>query len=199
MKKFFVFIIILGVVGALLYGYILLTQKQEEKIKMLESKISLLKETHIPIRFKILEKTADSIKLAAKFYNADNKEINSLDTTLVGQELSFDFYVVPVKDRYLSYPYKIFSNQIAASHGIELYDYYDKEGFPEVFESKELDPDIRVGLKDLFQKIREGQMDSLKNYFGNMVHDIKEFKSFIPQTVYSIVTHTKGGIEIIEE
>jgi hypothetical protein len=118
MKKLFVFIIILGVIGALIYGFFMLTEKQEEKIKMLESKISLLKETHIPIRFKILEKTPDSIKLAAKFYNADNKEIEHLDTTLLGQELSFDFYVVPVKDRYLSYPFKIFSNQVAAANGI---------------------------------------------------------------------------------
>jgi hypothetical protein len=82
---------------------------------------------------------------------------------------------------------------------MELYDFYDKEGFPEVFDSKELDQDIRIGLKDVFQKIRQGKMDSLQSYFGNMVHDIKEFKSFIPQTVYSIATHTKGGIEIIEE
>jgi hypothetical protein len=199
MKKIFVFIIIIGIITTLILGYFKCIEKQEEKIKMLESKISLLKETQTPIRFKILEKTPDSIRLAARFYNSDNNEINKLETTVAGQELSFDFYVVPIKDRYLAFPYKIFSNQIAAAKGIELYNLYDKEGFPEVFGSKQIDPDLSQGLKTMFRQVRTGQLDSLQNYFGNMVHDIKEFKSFVPQTVYSIVTHTKGGIEIIEE
>jgi len=199
MKKLFIFILIAGVVTALFFGYFKCIAKQEEKIKMLEAKISLLKETQTPIRFKILEKTADSIILSARFYNADDKEINKLETTIAGQELSFDFYVVPVKDRYIAFPYKIFSNQIAAANGLELYDFYDKEGFPGVFDSKDIDPDINQGLKEMFQKIKTGQLDSLQSYFGNMVHDIQEFKLFVPQTVYSIVTHTKGGIEIIEE
>jgi hypothetical protein len=199
MKKLFVLLLILGIFAALFFGYFKCIERQEQKIKILESKISLLKETQTPIRFKILEKTADSIKLSAKFYNADDKEINKIETTIAGQELSFDFYVVPVKDRYLAFPYKIFSNRVAPANGIELYDLYDKEGFPGVFISKEIDPDLKEGLKEVFNKVKTGQIDSLHSYFGNMVHDIEKLKSFVPKTVYSIVTHTKGGIEIIEE
>jgi hypothetical protein len=199
MKKLFFLILIAGIAIALFFGYFKCIDKQEQKIKMLESKISLLKETQTPIRFKILKKTADSIKFSAKFYNADAKEINKIETTIHGQELSFDFFVVPIKDRYVAFPYKIFSNQIAAANGIELYSFYNTDGFPSVFGSKDIDPVVREGLTEIFQKIRNNQLDSLNKYFGNMVHDIKEFKSFIPQTVYSINTHTKGGIEIIEE
>jgi hypothetical protein len=199
MRKFIVFLIIIIAIGGLIFGYYTCTEHQQEKIKMLESKIALLKETHTPIRFKIIEKTDDSIKLSAKFYNANDEEVNKLETTLAGQELSFDFYIVPIKDRYIAFPSKIFTNKIAAANGIEIYNLYDKEGFPLVFETKDMDTEIHEGLKDLFRQVKTGQLDSLNNYFGNMVHDIKEFKSFIPQTVYSIVTHTKGGIEIIEE
>jgi hypothetical protein len=199
MKKFLFIILIFIALAAIVFGYFTCAEKQEEKIKLLEAKIALLKEEHTPIRFKIIEKTDDSIKLAAKFYNADNKEINKLETTLEGQELSFDFYVVPVKDRYLAFPSKIFSNKIAPANGIELYKLYDQNGFPEVYKTTNMDNEIYEGLQDVFQHIKSGQLDSLNNYFGNMVHDIKEFKSFLPQTVYSIVTHTKGGIEIIEE
>jgi hypothetical protein len=199
MKKFFLFLLVFGILTALLFGYFKCIEKQEEKIRKLESKIALLKETQTPIRFKILEKTKDSIKLSAKFYNSDDKEIGKLDTIIPGQELSFDFYVLPVKDRYLAFPSKIFSNQIAAANGIKLYDIYDKEGFPQVFYSKDMDRDLNTGLKYVFKQVKTGQLDSLNKYFGNMVHDIRKLKSFIPKTVYSIVTHTKGGIEIIEE
>lgn len=199
MKKFIILLIIIAAIAAAVYGYYYLTGNQEEKIKKLEANIALLKETHIPLRFKILEKSADSIKLLTKFYNADNEEINKFETTLAGQELSFDFYVVHVHDRYIAFPSRIFSNQVAAANGTELFSYYDKDAYPEVFYSKDISKDLYDGLKDIFLQIKAGQMDSLNNYFGNMVHDIREFKSFIPQTVYSVVTHTKGGIEIIEE
>jgi hypothetical protein len=199
MKKFIIFLIIVALIAAAIYGYFYFTGSQQEKIKKLEANIALLKETHTPLRFKIVEKSEDSIRLLTKFYDAENEEINKFETTLPGQELSFDFYVVHVQDRYIAFPAKIFSNQLAAANGIELYSYYDKDAYPEVFYSKEINKDLYEGLKDVFRQVKTGQMDSLNNYFGNMVHDIREFKSFIPQTVYSVVTHTKGGIEIIEE
>lgn len=192
-------VVLLIIIGLAAFGYFGCIKKQNEKIKLLEDKIALLKAEHIPIRFKIDEKTADSITLAIKFYNADNKEINKIKTTIAGQELSFDFYVLPVNDRYVAFPSKIFSNVIAASKGISLYNFYDNKGFPEVFDSESVDPDVYEGLKEVFQQLKNGQMDSIDNYFGNMVHDIKDFKSFLPGTVYSIVTHTKGGIEIVED
>ncbi len=116
-----------------------------------------------------------------------------------GEELSFDFYVIPVKDRYVAFPSKIFTDKIAANDGIVLYEHYNSEGYPAIFNSSEMNPELLEGLKDVYFKVKSGQIDSLSEHFGNMVHDIKEFKSFIPENVYSIVTHTKGGIEIIEE
>jgi len=165
----------------------------------LEDNIALLKEENIPLRFKIIEKANDSIRLVVKFYNADNKEINKIEHKLHGQELSFDFYVVPVKDRYVAFPSKIFTDKIAANDGVELYEQYNEEGYPAIFNSSAMNPELYDGLKSVYFKVKTGQLDSLNEHFGNMVHDIKEFKSFLPENVYSIVTHTKGGIEIIEE
>ena len=186
----------------ILFGMLIMSsciEKQEKEIKQLEDNIALLKEQNTPLKFKIIEKTDDSISLVVKFYNADNKEINKLEQKLQGQELSFDFYVVPVKDHYVAFPSKIFTDKMAADDGIVLYDYYNQEGYPAIFNSKDINPDLYEGLKGVYQKVKAGQLDSLNNHFGNMVHDIKEFKSFLPENVYSIISHTKGGIEIIEE
>ncbi len=174
-------------------------ENQKNKIKQLEENITLLKEESTPLRFKILEKSNDSILLVVKFYNADNAEINKIEQKLHGEELSFDFYVVPVKDRYVAFPSKIFTDKIAANEGIILYEYYNKDDYPAIFNSSEMKPELYEGLKAVYLKVKSGQLDSINEHFGNMVHDIKEFKSFLPENVYSIVTHTKGGIEIIEE
>lgn len=172
---------------------------QKNKIKQLENNIALLKEENIPLRFKILEKANDSIMLVVKFYDADNKEINKIEQKLHGNELSFDFYVIPVKDRYVAFPSKIFTDKVAANDGIILYEHYNREGYPAIFYSSEINSELYEGLKNVYFKVKSDQLDSLNEHFGNMVHDIKEFKSFLPGNVYSIVTHTKGGIEIVEE
>ena len=199
MKTLKVLFILVIIIAALIFGYFKLIDFQKEKIQQLEDKIALLKQQHIPIRFKISEKTDDSIRLVVKFYNADNEEFNKMEIKVPGQELSFDFYVVPINDSYVAFPSKLFSNRIAASDGIPLYNLYDKEGFPQVFETVKMDADLKSGLQILFQKIKAGQVDSINHSFGNMVHDIKDLKSFMPDMVYSIVCHTKGGIEIVEE
>jgi hypothetical protein len=199
MKTFKTITIITIILAALVFGYFKCIDNQKEKIKQLEDKIALLKEEHIPIRFKISEKTLDSIKLVVKFYNADDEEINKLETKLPGQELSFDFYIVPVKDKFVAFPSKLFSNVIAASDGISVYEFYNNDGFPQIFESKNMDLDLKTGLQNLFGQIKAGQIDSINHHFGNMVHDIKDLRAFMPNMVYTIVCHTKGGIEIKEE
>jgi len=183
----------------ILLSYSSCIKEQEKQIKKLEDNIALLKETNQPLRFKILEKTEDSIAFILKFYNADGKEINAIKEKLNGQELSFDFYVVPVKDKYVAFPSKMFTDRISADNGIVLYDYYDEEGYPAIFYTKDINKDLYKGLKEVYQKVKKGQLDSLNDHFGNMVHDIAKVKSFLPENVYTIVTHTKGGIEIIEE
>jgi len=174
-------------------------ENQKNKINQLEDNIALLKSENIPLKFKISEKTDSTITLTIKFYNSEQKEINTIEKTLIGQELSFDFYVVPVKDKYVAFPFKIFTDKIAASDGIDLYSFYDKNSYPEIFYHRDINTELYDGLQDIFKKIKKGELDSINNHFGNMVHDIKEFKSFLPENVYSIVTRTKGGIEIIEE
>lgn len=195
-KLLIALILVLGIISV---GYFACIEKQEKKILSLEENIVKLKESHTPIRFKIVDKTDETIALVMKFYNADNKEINKLETELEGQELSFDFYVVKVKDKYVAFPSKLFSNTIAASKGKPLYSWYNNDGYPEIYFAKNIDKDLYNGLKEVYQKLINDQIDSLENSFGNMVHDIKDFKAFTPETVYSIVTHSKGGIEIVEE
>ncbi|MCF6185389.1 MAG: hypothetical protein L3J56_12365 [Bacteroidales bacterium] len=189
-------LILSGIIILLLSSCI---KEQKKQIKKLEDNISLLKEENTPIRFKIIEKTNDSISLLVKFYNADKKEINSFKQTLSGQELSIDFYMVPVKNRFVAFPSKIFTDRVPADEGISLYEYYNEDGYPAIFYTKNMDTDLYNGLKDIYQKVKTGQVDSLSDHFGNMVHDIQKVKSFLSENVYSIVTHTKGGIEIIEE
>jgi len=202
MKKLIVILLILGIVG--IVGYIGCNY-QEKEITKLEDKIHFLKEETVPLRFKIIEKDSLHIKILIKFYEQDAKEAFISDTiSLVGQELSFDFYIVPVKDLKnnrevkVAFPYKIFTNKMSAKDGILLFKYYDEHGFPQVFNNEKADTVYMNRMIELFTKIKVGKTEDIEGIYGSMVQDIQKLNEFSVNHVYQIIIHSKGGIEIKE-
>lgn len=170
---------------------------QLNKIKNLETKISLLKKEITPIRFKILEKDNDKIKVAIKFFDSDNNVITKIIKEVKGTELQFDFLVFKINNQHLVFPYKIFSDEIAPDNGIIITEYYNKKGFPQIFYSKNIDKDMKQYLIEIFEKINNDEITSETDYFGSLIHDVPEYKSFKVNKIYNIITRTKGGIEVI--
>jgi hypothetical protein len=197
-KTILIVVIISGLIIATIFFYYF-TQIQENEIKKLEAKIEFLKEETTPVRFKILSKEDSLIHFALKFYDTDNNEIIRKEFRLQGDQLSFDFIELPLKDRYIAFPYKIFTDKIAPEDGILLYDLYDVNGFPQIFYSSDIDTDLKDGLLYLFELLKSGKTDELDGIFGNMVQDVKKYNEFIERQIYKIVIHTKGGIEIIPD
>ncbi|MCF6366789.1 MAG: hypothetical protein L3J35_11365 [Bacteroidales bacterium] len=206
MKKLIITIIVLGALGTGgYYGFNWYISQQEKEIAKLEDKIHFLKEETVPLRFKILEKDSANIKFLIKFYEQDAEEAFIADTiTLPGQELSFDFYVVPVKDIKndrevkVAFPYKIFTNTMPAKNGKLLFNYYDEHGFPQVFNNAKADTAYINRMTELFAKIKAGNTEEIEGIYGSMVQDIKKLNEFAVNHVYQIIIHTKGGIEIKE-
>lgn len=200
MKKLIIFILIAGVLGVGgYYGFEWYKGQQEEKIAKLEDKVEFLKAETVPLRFKVLEKDSSQITFAFKFYDQNDIEFNLDTLSLQGQEISFDFYIVPVKDNLkIAFPYKIFTNKIPAKDGKILFDYYDDEGFPQVFSNEGSDEEYISLMSDLFSKIKAGDTEDIEGIYGSMVQDIKQLNEFTVNRKYEIVVHTKGGIEIKE-
>lgn len=200
MKKTII-IILTSIAVSILFYFIFNTVgcKQKEKIAVLEEQVEFLKSEYVPIRFKVLDRKNDNLNVAVKFYDADGKVIKRINKNLIGDELSFDFYVIPIKERYIAFPYKIFSDKIAPDDGEILTKYYDNDGFPQTFHSKKMNKKLKGGLKAIFEKIKNDDFSTDDKYFGNMVHDISELKEYKTGHIYRIVCRVKGGIEVIEE
>lgn len=200
MKKILLFtglIIVLG--GTAYFMFNAAGCKQKQKIAELEERIEHLQSEYVPIRFKVLDRDNNNIRVAVKFYDGDGNVIERTTKILEGNELSIDFYVVPISGRYLAFPFKIFTDKTPPDEGEQLTKYYDADGFPEIYESKNLNKKLRGGLEVIFRRIKNDDFDADDKYFGNMVHDITDLKSYKTGSVYRIVCRTKGGIEVIED
>ena len=192
-----IYVIGLITILAIAGGLTLSIETQRKKLAELTSGIARLKAEQVPIRFKIEGQENGRIQVKIKLYDMDGNELSVLKHEMEGDILFVDFACVPSDNRYLSFPKSIFTETIPPSEGLPLFPLYDNNGFPQVFDTKEMPPKLRETLTDLFSKLKQGQNGG--GAFGSAVHDIKSLKSFRSGEVYRIVTRLKGGIEIIPD
>ncbi len=209
-RLWYVLIILLVTIGGFL-GFFLVQQKKI--IQDLERRIEQVKTTTIPLRFMVLSRSDEEISARFKFYSADGKEIASFERAWKGSELAIDTLVVPLKGQFLAFPVRVFTDAIAPNKGTLLFPYYDRDGMPAIFDSPTLDRELRLGLRDLFGALKRmeqfygtsetqgsgASFSILGSVFGNAVHDIHRFWRFDIGTVYDLVVHPDGGIEILPQ
>ncbi len=209
-KKVLYTLLGIGLFVILISGIYCATTWQDKKIRNLQKQITFLKSEIVPIRFKILDRSNDTIYVSLKFYDLDRNVVFYYDDEgqrqefvrirMPGKEIAFDFIVIPVGGRYVAFPYKIFTDAIAPKDGIILFPYYDRDNFPQIYYSENSTPSFNAGMKTLFMKIKRGDIQDLKGAFGSVVQDVAGVKQFEVGRVYRIVVHpAKGGIEIIQE
>ncbi len=202
MKKFFsiAIILVVAVISAAVYFIFIATKSQEKKLKELEKEITFLKEEIVPVRYKILSQEDDKIEISVKFYDLDGNEFVKQKFELPGTVASFDFYVVKMNERYIAFPYKIFTDKIKPEDAELLFKYYEKDNFPMIFYSESSSKIFKDGIEILYQKIKNNDLENIESIFGNMVQNAPQtMEKGAEGSVFKIVVHTKGGIELIEE
>lgn len=182
------------VLGFALY---LATLVQGRRIASLESRISELKEETVSLRFSVTERSAGRVSARIKLYDADGAELGSVEDSWPGQRLYLDFIIVGVGGKYLSFPYRVFTDALPASEGTDLTGVYDRAGFPAVFRSAGLSRSARRGLEALFNKVRAGEYQPKS--FGNALHEVGGLSEFTVGLVYRAVARLSGGMEIMED
>lgn len=200
MKKTILISIIVIIVAALLINYLMPSclKQQEQKIANLETVIQNLKKETMPLAFQISGRTDSTISFGIKFLDENGNEVSKYQQTIKGRELFFDFFNVKEGNNYLAFPDKVFSDAVSPSQGIDLKPLYEKDGFPMIYQSENISEKVRKSLIDLFATVKSGDAGN-RDQFGNAVHDLDGIKTFEPGITYQIITHTKGGIEIIEK
>jgi len=188
-------IVIIAVVGGVYIVFKSLNNSADNKLVKLNDEIAHLKNTVVPIKYKVKKQNDDMLTVVVKFMDLDSNVIAKEKFELKGTTVSFDFMVAKFKNGYVAFPYKIFTDQIAAEDGILLYKYYEKNNYPQVYFSKNSKKAFRDGIEVLYDKIRKKDIEDL-DVFGSMVQNHPSASGRINNNTYKIIVHTKGGLEI---
>jgi hypothetical protein len=223
---FHVFILALGLsafLACLVLGLYLKNQKA--RIKSLEERLSVLSETAKPLKFMILSRTGGIIRARFRFYDPGGNELGSFEQSWPGIELTLDSIIIPAGERFLAFPCRVFTDALAPKNGTLLFGFYEKDGFPGIYDDPSLDEAARRALADFFALARaeaaygEDQAVPAPNasalppdgrvlppndraspgrVYGNAVHDLKDIARFEPGLIYVLELHSSGAVEIRE-
>lgn len=194
LKAMFWLLLAVAIIGGALW---LARVVQGRRISALEGEIGSLKQEHVNLRFSITERAQEGLSARIKLYTADGKEIGVLEDSWPGERLFIDFILVKMGSGYLSFPYRVFTDAIPAAEGRDLTVFYDKAGFPAVFDQAGLSRSARAGLQALFLKVKAGEYPP--SSFGNALHEIGGISEFNTGLVYRAVARLSGGMEIMED
>ena len=220
-KMFRFFLICMVIAGLSSCSYI---QKiQGRKIADLETMVSSLEDEYVPIKFKLNKTKGDEISIKVLFQDLEGNTIKEETVSILGSEIHFDFQVIqltPEKKntkkvekstlaQYMFYPYKIYSEKVEPENGIDLCTFYDKKGFPAIYEGfvnflpedrQKYEKGYTEKITQTFEYILNGELEKLTNQYGSAVHDMQGISEFKKGYVYSVVCHPHtGGIEIRSE
>ena len=200
-------LVLAAIAFAVFSAYLISTQRAA--VARLEDRIDRLKSEFTPLRFMVLSRSDSSVSARFRFYDAEGREISSFERSWNGSELAIDSVLVPVGDRVLAFPSRVFTDAIAPRRGTVLFGYYNRDGFPAIFDSPSLDGATRAALADLFDRVRifdgpewsgdPGPLAALKGVYGSAVHDLRRLRVFEVGAVYSLTVRAAGGIEILRE
>jgi hypothetical protein len=206
-------IIILSSVAIGYYWMINSSSAQKEKIAYLEDLSAKLRSETVPLKFMVLSREGGQVKVRLKLYDLSGKEVAVMEKAWPGKELYVDILLIPARsekgsakaDSWLAFPYRIFTDELAAAKGTLLFDAYDSGGFPEVMRGSAWSAKDEAALRSAFAQARRSAdkglpaADSASGSFGSAVHEASHLSSFEEGVVYKVVCRVKGGVEILED
>ncbi len=188
--------------GSIVYGaYKLMknvTNIQEFIIEQLTEEVARLKAVSSPVKMIIKEITGTKITARIEIYDLDGNRITYIDYTAPGNVVAVDFIEVLLhkdnKKYYVAFPVKIFTNKVAPGKGVDIKNYIEKNGFPQVYHSRDNTEIFNTQIKLLWDKIKTESYDDINDVFGQSVQPNYPAEG----DEYRVDVHTLGGLELIK-
>lgn len=171
-------------------------------LSTLEDRVSLLRPDAVPLRFTVLSRSEEAISARFRFYDTEGREIASFERSWNGSDLYIASVLVPVGQRFLLFPTRVFAEENYPRRGTELTGYYDRNGFPAIFDASTLDGALRSSLSAVFSAVKRfGGADAVEGRGGwtGAVFDLHRLRSPEVGPVYDLTVQPSGAVSIQRE
>ncbi len=110
----------------------------------------------LPVSITVYGRGNDTISARLAFYSSDWTIINTLERSWPGWEISIDSCIIESGAGWIVLPLVIRTDETREGQGVEVSRYYDRDGFPSIYESVRITPRERKALVRLFSLAKSG-------------------------------------------
>lgn len=160
------------------------------------SRVSVM-DGDVPVGMTVFGRSTDTISSRLSFRTADGAPVSTLERSWDGWELRVDCVLVRTEAGWLVFPYSMSTDRTGEGHGVNLLRYYDRAGFPAMYESTRLSPAERLALKRVFSVVRMERW--LPRFFGDVHHEVAVIREFDPNEEYSLHVAKNGSLSFSGE
>lgn len=146
----------------------------------------------VPVGIAVFGRSTDTISARLSFRTADGAPVSTLERSWDGWELRMDCVLVGSNAGWLVFPYSMSTDRTDGGRGVNLLRYYDRSGFPAIYESSRLSSAERLALKRVFSVVRLERW--LPRFFGNVHHETAVIRAFDPNAEYLLHVAKDGSL-----
>jgi hypothetical protein len=159
-----------------------------------------LSDSELPVTLTVFGRSNDgdagsssTISARLAFFSPDGDLSGSLERSWSGWELKVDCVMIGTSGGWLAFPCLVTTDETSGS-GVDLFRYYDKSGFPAIYDSPRLTQKERSALRRLFWLVRVERW--LPMFPGTLGHETVVIRSFEAGTEYSLRVARDGKIQL---
>ena len=156
-----------------------------------------LSDARLPVTVTVYGRSVDTVSARAEFQTVDGDLAGTLERSWSGWEIKMDCIEIKTGDGWIVFPFLMYTDATPPGSGIDLIRYYNRAGFPAIYDSPRLSPLERKALRRLFSVARTELW--MPSAFGSLAHRTVGLKSVEPGTEYALYAGKDGTLQFKED
>ncbi|UTC68093.1 MULTISPECIES: hypothetical protein [unclassified Treponema] len=144
---------------------------------------------------KTFGQNTETVSAVISFFTPKGELINSYERAWHGQELNLECIVFTFKTGPIVFPYRIFSDESKQGTGLNLFNYYNRGGFPAIYDYTFFSKEEKALIKELYGYTVFSPY--LLKLFSSAKIKTVILRNFKPDTEYLLYAESNGEIKFI--
>lgn len=194
-KRFLIIFLSVSLLFFLIFGAVELYNYKLGSIKQKLSKTNLsIYSTGTMI--KTFGQNTETVSAVISFFTPSGNLINSYERAWHGWELNLECIVFTFESGSIVFPYRLFSNESKYGTGVKLFDYYNLNDYPAIYDYSFFSKEERELIKGLYEyAVFSPYLLKVFSYARIKTVNLRNFK---PDTEYLLYAGSDGEIRFIK-
>lgn len=150
----------------------------------------------LPATLTLYGRGTDTLSMRLRFLNPSGELLGAMERSWNGWELTIDTIVVGTGSGWLVFPFRAFTDAGTSGSGLDLTKYYNRSGFPALWDESTLSRAETKALRALFAIVLTERW--IPSVFGSLHHERLTVRNFEAGAEYTLSVLSDGSLRLLK-